>query len=326
MMRTVILRFRDITGADTISAHEEIIRGAGYVWWGWWRKADERSHINELEELQALLRRQAVTIGIFDRSTSRFFRAIARDILFRSSGDSIRSPEDACTPGYYRDAPVAAWIKIDTLEKIEREAFCSSFGEVPLGNGTFFPVLWTGAAAVTPSAFVGEELEVGGSSIVHLSDLHFGADFGFPLKSGPASRPLLDTLVADINKLTGSSVGIVVVSGDFTTRAEGNILLADSLAFLKNLASRLKIQPQQIVLVPGNHDIPLREHEPYSYKHETLMKLFIKEFYGHNIEDFMQLHRFRLGGEEEHRDPDDELRALTDPAGYELRLHRVAGV
>lgn len=297
MLRTIILRFRDITDADTISAHEEVIREAGYVWWGWWRKADEQGHLSELDQLQVLIRRQAVTIGIFDRSTSRFFRAIARDVLFRSSGDSIQSPEEGRTPSYYRNVPVAAWIKIDTLEKIEREVFCDSFGEVPIGNGTFFPVLSIGVTAVAPSAFVGEELVVEGNSIVHLSDLHFGADFGFPLKAGPASRPLLDTLVADINRLTGSSVGIVVVSGDFTTRAEGNVLLTDSLSFLKDLASKLRIQPQQVVLVPGNHDIPLREHEPYSYKHETLMKLFMKEFYGKNVEDFMQLHRFRLGGE-----------------------------
>jgi predicted phosphodiesterase len=296
MIRTVVLRFRDITMVDTISAHEEVIQRTGYVWWGWWKKAGENDRVAECEQLHALLRSGAVELGVFDRSTSRFFKAKAVDIVFESSGESIPSPESHNTPQYYESARVAAWIKFTKLERLTREDFTGQFGEVPLGDSTFFPISSEGLPAVLTSTFIGDEVGIMSPYLVHLSDLHFGGDFGFPAKSGPGKRPLLDMLLSDIAKLVESSIGILVVSGDFTTKADGNTLMTDSLDFLKELARRLNLQPQQVVLVPGNHDIPLRDWEPYSYKHETLMRLFLKEFYGQPIDGFMQLYRFKLAG------------------------------
>jgi predicted MPP superfamily phosphohydrolase len=300
MVRTVVLRFRDITLVDTtlvdtIALHSELIRDAVYAWWGWWKKADELSRADECQQLQALLRKEPLEIGIFDRSTSRFFKAQAVDIVFELSGDSIHSPENSHTPQYYQSAKVAAWFKLTKLKQIAKDEFVGVFGDIPSGNGTFFPVPMEGGSPTTSRSLIGEEVDIDSPYILHLSDLHFGSDFGFPLKQGPADKPLLDMLATDISRLAKSSIGILIVSGDFTTKADANVLMTDSLEFLNKLAERVKIEPQQVILVPGNHDISLRDHEPYSYKHETVVKLFMKEFYGRDFDDFMQLYRFRIG-------------------------------
>jgi predicted MPP superfamily phosphohydrolase len=293
MIKTILLRFRDVVaGIDTIAEHARVLERRGYVWWGWWRKEDESDHARELDEFKAYLGTKHKTVGIFDRSTSRFFSAEAEDFI-QEPGRSILSPEPQSTPAYYSVQTVAAWFKFNRINELSHADFVGEFTEPPPGNYTLFPIYSDSeAAAGVPEG--GDELQVPGNHIIHISDLHFGSDFGFPTSSQPESYPLLETLVSDIKKKTSGPVGILVVSGDLTTKADGDSLLTDSLAFLRGIVEKLKISTQQVVIVPGNHDIPLRNYEPYGYKHETLMKLLLKEFYGHPVNDFMQLHRFRL--------------------------------
>lgn len=73
-------------------------------------------------------------------------------------------------------------------------------------------------------------------TIVHLSDLHFGAE----------DPTLVDALVADV---AAQAPSVVVVSGDLTQRARPEQFQA-ARAFLDRL-------PHPQVVVPGNHDIPL---------------------------------------------------------------------
>ena len=59
-------------------------------------------------------------------------------------------------------------------------------------------------------------------TILHLSDLHFGADFGFPLEDRPGEgvdrHQLVELLSRHIVQELGVRVGVVVVSGDLITR------------------------------------------------------------------------------------------------------------
>ena len=72
--------------------------------------------------------------------------------------------------------------------------------------------------------------------IIHLSDLHFGAD-----------EPVIaEGLLRDIER---QSAHLLVVSGDLTQRARGSQFAAAE-RFLKHISL-----PQ--IVVPGNHDIPL---------------------------------------------------------------------
>lgn len=72
--------------------------------------------------------------------------------------------------------------------------------------------------------------------IIHLSDLHFGAD-------EPA---IAEGLLRDIER---QSAHLLVVSGDLTQRARGSQFAAAE-RFLKHI-------PLPQIVVPGNHDIPL---------------------------------------------------------------------
>src|SRR6188508_1698757 len=73
-------------------------------------------------------------------------------------------------------------------------------------------------------------------TIVHLSDLHFGA-------SDPA---LVAAVLDEVRRLAPD---VIAVSGDLTQRARHSQFRA-ARAFLEAL-------PAPIVVVPGNHDVPL---------------------------------------------------------------------
>lgn len=72
--------------------------------------------------------------------------------------------------------------------------------------------------------------------IAHLSDLHFGR----------TRQELLDPLVAAVN---GLGADLVAISGDLTQRAR-NSQFAQARAFLDRIEA-------PILVVPGNHDVPL---------------------------------------------------------------------
>lgn len=73
-------------------------------------------------------------------------------------------------------------------------------------------------------------------TVAHISDVHFG-------RSDPA---LVDAVVADIN---GRRPSVVVVSGDLTQRAR-RWQFERAAEFLARL-------PKPLIVVPGNHDVPL---------------------------------------------------------------------
>ena len=74
-------------------------------------------------------------------------------------------------------------------------------------------------------------------TLVHLSDLHFGR----------IHPPILDPLVAFVGE---TKPDLVAISGDFTQRARTVEYIA-ARAFLDRI-------PFPKILVPGNHDVPLR--------------------------------------------------------------------
>jgi 3',5'-cyclic AMP phosphodiesterase CpdA len=122
-------------------------------------------------------------------------------------------------------------------------------------------------------------VRVGGASLLHLSDIHFGHDYGFPTSQGPGQTPLLELIERDLRE---DRIGIVVISGDITSRADANVLQDEGLRFLRELSTRLKVPRECFVIVPGNHDIALKKFRPQDYSHESSFHLFTKEFYGYH--------------------------------------------
>lgn len=50
-IKTITLRFRDLS-KDTIALHKAIIDKKGFVWWGWWAKAEETVANNAFVKLK----------------------------------------------------------------------------------------------------------------------------------------------------------------------------------------------------------------------------------------------------------------------------------
>lgn len=75
------------------------------------------------------------------------------------------------------------------------------------------------------------------AKLLHLSDLHFGP---------PLRQHLAEVVIREAQRL---SLGLVVVSGDLTQRARRYQFL-QARAFLDQL-------PSPLLVIPGNHDVPL---------------------------------------------------------------------
>lgn len=292
MLKTVILRFRDIV-AETIAEHTRLIAEAQEVWWGWWRKPNEPKRLEELAELKATLSRETIEIGLYDRFRSKFFRAVATDCLFSSSGDFMKTPDELKTPEYYRGAEVPAWFKLVDIEEIEETLFAREFAGVPLGDFTFFPVrLGKTGPYVEETEAISEVVNVRGSKLVHLSDLHFGADFGFPATDGPGMYSLMTILENDLNKHFSNDIGLLIISGDTTSRGDAGPLFIVAKPFLLELCSRIGLDPNQVIIIPGNHDISYKDFS-LTYDHEAAFNDFLRSFYG-RPRSAIELIRFRL--------------------------------
>jgi 3',5'-cyclic AMP phosphodiesterase CpdA len=285
MPDTILLRFRDLTGDDTIGSHRAIISQLGYVWWGWWKKESEPSRDGELKELNPSASGHSLEIGLFDRKERRYFSAIATDC--RVGLEPIHSPEQRCTPKYYANEKVAAWLKLQSIEDLDEAEFQKRFGVLPIGDGTLFPI-WKGSPVT--SAAIGKPTKLDTCRILHLSDIHLGADYGFPSSNSPGQTELVEIIVRDLKDRRPS---LVVVSGDITSRADANVLQSSGVNFLKELAKRLSVPREQFVIVPGNHDIALNKFVPFDYSHEKPFFHFMRDFYGRDI-DFPNLNPFLL--------------------------------
>ncbi|MCU1227634.1 MAG: metallophosphoesterase [Acidobacteria bacterium] len=111
-------------------------------------------------------------------------------------------------------------------------------------------------------------------TIVHLSDIHFGAQHGHGgAMSYEALRATFDPEVGFF--LGPRRPNILVVSGDFTTGAAHDEF-REALEFLKWLTTALDLEPDNVCFVPGNHDVELSD--PYSY--QNYWNDLVVAFYG----------------------------------------------
>lgn len=290
MLTTVVLRYRDLI-ADTITQHAKLIREANEVWWGWWRKPNEPQRLQELAELKSKARQEPVEVGIFDRSKPKYAVATLADCVFSESGAVIRTPDEIRTPEYYRDKSFPAWFKLTKLAEVDLNAFLLKFSAVPIEDYTFFPVLGK-SVDMGVEGHASDIVNLRGNTIVHLSDLHFGSDFGFPPVASPGSYPLMTILENDLKKQVGKDIGLLVVSGDITSRGDASHLFTVAVPFLHELRGKLGLDPEHVIIVPGNHDISFKDFA-LTYDHEGAFNAFLNTFYQATRKP-VELLRFRL--------------------------------
>jgi len=290
MVDSVLLRFRDHeAGIDTVEEHKKIIRRAGYAWWGWWRKESEPNRARELEELAGRAQQNSISIGLFDRSTDRFFTARATE--FVRDMQRHGAPQKSRVPLYYRNSrSVEAWIKLLSIDHCTKAQFVGDFGAPPIGEHTFFPISpGFRPDELRPPDYIRLDSDV----VVHISDLHFGGDHGFPRDNGMGQQTMLARLREDLQNVCGGRVGLVVVSGDLTSKADANALQIEGLNFLNALSRELGVPKEAILVIPGNHDFRLADYQPADFSHERPFNMMLREFYG-AYDPNNRIHRFQF--------------------------------
>ena len=102
----------------------------------------------------------------------------------------------------------------------------------------------------------------GRSSVLHLSDLHFGADYGFLTQGehaevGDNRRTLTECVVADLERIgLKNDIAALIVTGDFITRGDWNDhVRSAALSEFNSLREAFGLTKKQILALPGNHDI-----------------------------------------------------------------------
>ncbi|HKR05796.1 MAG TPA: metallophosphoesterase [Bacteroidia bacterium] len=281
-MENYLLRFRDTINLDTILEHQNIINTYGYTWWGWWKKISEPEKGDLFNDIKKNLSNSR--FFLFDRSSNRFFAILVSEISF-SKNEKILSPEKEKTPHYYNNQSCSLWLKLTHFENISMERFIEIFEIIPSYDYTFFT---QNDIRQELSVLKGKNkrLKLNSDYILHLSDIHFGADFGFPSTPAPSKRPLIEILTNYVKNELKEKIGLLIISGDITSRGNGNVLLNQGLVFLNKLCENLKIKKDCVIIIPGNHDIPLQETNFIDYNHENAFRFFLEKFYGSIKEPF----------------------------------------
>lgn len=300
----IALRFRDtVPNVDTIHAHRSMLHEKGSVWWGWWKKDFEEDHRIVLESLRANC---PFAISIVDRSTQRMFSA---DVLQLRIGRLTKAELDF-VPEYYLkyEQQVFAWF---LLSSIKQESFNNEMAS-RFGDHTLLPLAAAEDGQIEKNA---AETNVGSKScILHLSDLHFGADYAFAtqretLSIGDSRKTLTECLSNDLKRIgKHDNIAAVLVTGDFTTGGDWRDgTREDVLQEFKALRGVLGLEPEQIIAVPGNHDIvrypkgapadiaAIVLSNQTTYQHEREFRTFVDELIGRNWRDSLNyVHRIRL--------------------------------
>jgi len=255
----IALRFRNTTpGIDTISEHLKVLANRSMVWWGWWKKDTELLRPDVLE--RQLPSGTTGTLLLAD-SVSRMWSATCSRWTI--------DPHDVdldLLPAYYRSAVdrVAAFFLITELSPTAFDKELSD--DLILGEKTFLdlgdPEDRRNAKATADGHLSAPIDAKSRSSVLHLSDLHFGKDYGFRTSTeivsiGDQRRTLTECLVRDLERIgMHNDIGAVVVTGDFISGGDWDDGVREAIfREFESLRSALGIGCESIVAAPGNHDI-----------------------------------------------------------------------
>ena len=158
-------------------------------------------------------------------------------------------------------------------------------------------------------------MAVGRTCILHLSDLHFGIDYGFrrqdeDVNLGDPRKTLTDCIVADLNRLgLADKIAAVIVTGDFMTQGKwDNDARQNALEEFGALRDRLSLEQEHVIALAGNHDvvrypeqaaINVKENaveRQANYQHEVMFRFFVNELIGRDVKASLNyMRRLQLG-------------------------------
>src|SRR5947199_6105522 len=127
----MVLRFRDLV-AETIKEHQAIAQKAGYVWWGWWNKPDERiPRPTFLGFRQTIARQSFLPIYLIDSGHDLLYNAKLLEITMSDTETLVECPEKERSPTYYSATKYKVWFKLsDIHEGSENDIRRWSYDEV----------------------------------------------------------------------------------------------------------------------------------------------------------------------------------------------------
>lgn len=287
----IALRFRDTTaGIDTISAHQKIIDEAGAVWWGWWKKDFEDAPLDFSKGAET-----NIEIYIVDRSTSRMFRANSSQRII--SSDDM--PDLSLVPEYYQHSAknVFGWFLISSIDE---EPYDVGIGN-SFGDGTIV-VLDVAAQGLPPVDNVEARAKSQKSSLLVLSDLHFGPDYEFLLQSeipqvGGEKNTLTDCVFEDLKRLgLENDIGAILVTGDFTSNGVwSDAVIGNIVAEMKAMSETLGVEINSLIALPGNHDVvrypegqvvdvaKMAVEKQVAFEHERGFRFFLAELMNRDV-------------------------------------------
>jgi predicted MPP superfamily phosphohydrolase len=281
----------------TIERHQEsAAANGGKVWWGWWRKGSES---DKAEVFEAFSKGKSLPtdVGLIDRVLepdqwrSRLYAATCHEVVYSPDGSRVRSPNAAWTPAYYREDEHPAWVLLSDIREVDQDTWCNKFLglKVPLGNSTLYWVEADKPGQQFPAAPRIVTHCSPHSSVLHLSDLHFGAEHDFRADPNTPTPSMVDA-VLDAVRALDVKIGVVVISGDFTTKSDTEPYLHEAPEQITKLMRALGLDKRHhLLVVPGNHDIDLANGDT-NYTHETNYKEFLRHLFEQvdEIEDLEQ--------------------------------------
>lgn len=293
-INTLFLRFRDLVTEtnETISKHKAIIDEKGYVWWAWWKKGHETTPLSEFGVLSARAKENTISVYLVDSGQDKLYIATCNDISYSENTPKL-SPEQEYTPEYYKNNAYFAWFKFTSIQECpnnevrkysylktkslfkDRETNYDIFdnkivfntAELIQQNRTIWfvrgfedgdkenEIVLLDADVVQPYVFSDKYNEIHGNTFLWLSDLHF-SNGELDVKNTPNKMSLTNHIKKCCDADVFDDISTLIISGDLTDccTPEGFELTKDFISDF-NRESHFKLDSDNIIICPGNHDL-----------------------------------------------------------------------
>lgn len=266
--------------SGTIWQHNRIIdrNSQGYCWWGWWR-AENASDLetDQTAAFEAAIGGKPTQIGLFSKSLGRAYVATI-DAVFANNGMKVNSPEPEYTPAYYAADPYPAWFRVRHIERVDRKPITATSELDPEDSDYQIQMLEArfrtlGVSDATVLWLDDEILptlptltSTSGTQILHLSDLHFGANHEWTTEQikRPGGITQFEAIrrTLETHEVTPSNIGVIIISGDISDYGPNPARYANARRFLDQLFTLTGTEPKNLVIVPGNHDVTRHRVDP----------------------------------------------------------------
>ncbi|MFP2507461.1 metallophosphoesterase family protein [Buttiauxella gaviniae] len=294
----LILRFRDPEETiNTISSHISIINELGAVRWGWWKKDSETL---TQQEAHFFHNYDLSYVYLINRDLNKLYKATLSRICDTTPSETQLQQ----VPDYYRESihKIHMWFVFTKIEQLDDYSsdYDNLFAEA--GNPTY--LICNNNSPSPQKNRTSSRKNLVKNKLLVLSDLHFGEDFEFCLDNelhqpGQTNDTLTRTLYRDLQELKiQNDIGLLVITGDFTTKGNwSHTQKLNIIAELHNLCSKLGLEKENIIAVPGNHDI-LRKNESDTESDKSLIYNNVNKLSDNQFEMDFRLFVHQLNGRE----------------------------